>query len=92
MQPIVELNNVSFAYPNGVKVLNRFSLRIPQGSIYGFLGPNGSGKSTTIRVVMGLLKAQEGIVTVFGDSHSTSRIAILSRIGSLIDTPTFTST
>ncbi len=89
MQPIVELNNVSFAYPNGVKVLNRFSLRIPQGSIYGFLGPNGSGKSTTIRVVMGLLKAQEGIVTVFGDSHSTSRIAILSRIGSLIDTPTF---
>lgn len=89
MQPIVELNNVTFAYPNGVKVLNCFSLRIPQGSIYGFLGPNGSGKSTTIRVVMGLLKAQEGEVTLFGQQHKTARIPILSRIGSLIDTPTF---
>lgn len=89
MKPIVELSHVTFAYSNGVKVLNDFSLQIPRGSIYGFLGPNGSGKSTTIRIAMGLLGPQAGDVTLFGQRYQQSRISILSNIGSLIDSPTF---
>ncbi len=39
-------------------------LRVPTGSIYGFLGPNGSGKTTTIRLILGLLQPLRGRITV----------------------------
>lgn len=57
----------------GVEGLN---LDVPQGTLFGFLGPNGSGKTTTIRVLMGFLKASEGRARLFGldcwrDSHRT---------------------
>ena len=50
------------------------TLDIPKGTLFGFLGPNGSGKTTTIRVLMGFLKASEGRAHIFGldcwrDSH-----------------------
>jgi ABC-2 type transport system ATP-binding protein len=41
-------------------------LRVPEGSLFGFLGPNGSGKTTTIRVLLGLLRPSEGAARVFG--------------------------
>lgn len=55
----------------GIQDLN---LTVPEGAVFGFLGPNGSGKTTTIRVLLGLLRASEGSATVFGldcwrDSH-----------------------
>ncbi len=42
------------------------SLRVPEGSIYGFLGPNGSGKTTTIRLLLGFLRPSHGGARVFG--------------------------
>lgn len=68
-------------------VLHNVSLQVPQGSIYGFLGPNGAGKTTTIRLLLGLLKPSAGDVKVFNSAFSDQRIPILSRIGSLIETP-----
>jgi len=41
-------------------------LRVPEGSLFGFLGPNGSGKTTTIRLLLGLLRPNEGTASVFG--------------------------
>ncbi len=46
--------------------LDGLDLTVAQGEVHGFLGPNGSGKSTTIRVLLGLLRANEGRVTLFG--------------------------
>ncbi len=46
--------------------VNNINLKIPVGSIYGFLGPNGSGKSTTIRMLCGLLTPTSGTVEVLG--------------------------
>ncbi|WP_319534430.1 ABC transporter ATP-binding protein [uncultured Vibrio sp.] len=46
--------------------INQITLKVPKGSIYGFLGPNGCGKSTTIRVLTGLLSPTEGKVDVLG--------------------------
>ncbi|MBN4053449.1 ABC transporter ATP-binding protein [Haliea sp. AH-315-K21] len=46
--------------------VNNINLKIPTGSIYGFLGPNGSGKSTTIRMLCGLLTPSSGTVEVLG--------------------------
>ncbi|MHB1064339.1 MAG: ABC transporter ATP-binding protein [Georgenia sp.] len=48
------------------RALDGFSLAVPPGQIAGFLGPNGSGKSTTIRVLLGMLRADSGAVTVLG--------------------------
>ncbi|HQQ76238.1 MAG TPA: ATP-binding cassette domain-containing protein [Thermoanaerobaculia bacterium] len=46
--------------------VDRVSLAIPRGKVFGFLGPNGSGKSTTIRMLTGLLQPTSGTATAFG--------------------------
>ena len=46
--------------------LDELDLTVEEGEVHGFLGPNGSGKSTTIRVLLGLLRANGGQVTLFG--------------------------
>lgn len=48
------------------QALKDVSLKVERGEIHGFLGPNGSGKSTTIRVLLGLLKASSGHLKLFG--------------------------
>lgn len=48
------------------KALNGLDLEVTQGEVHGFLGPNGSGKSTTIRVLLGLLRANAGTVELLG--------------------------
>ncbi|RYG32145.1 MAG: ATP-binding cassette domain-containing protein [Chitinophagaceae bacterium] len=63
------------------------NLEVPQGSIYGFLGPNGAGKTTTLRLLLGLLKTQEGKLELFGQQFASHRIDILKRLGSLIEQP-----
>ena len=41
-------------------------MRVPNGSVYGFLGPNGSGKTTTLRLLLGMLPPADGTITVLG--------------------------
>jgi len=48
------------------KALAGLDLKVAEGEVHGFLGPNGSGKSTTLRVLLGLLRADSGTVTLFG--------------------------
>src|SRR5256886_16546460 len=56
-------------------------LRVPTGSIYGFLGPNGSGKTTTIRLILGLLQPVSGRITVLGRPMPAQYARILRHIG-----------
>jgi ABC-type multidrug transport system ATPase subunit len=62
-------------------------LRVPRGSIYGFLGPNGAGKTTTIRLLLGLLRPHAGEVRLLGESLDRNRMALLRRIGALVESP-----
>jgi ABC-type multidrug transport system ATPase subunit len=68
-------------------VVKSLSLKVPEGSIYGFLGPNGAGKTTTIKLLLNLLKTQEGSIHIFEKELQSNRIEILSQIGSLIEQP-----
>ena len=68
-------------------VVKSLSLKVPEGSIYGFLGPNGAGKTTTIKLLLNLLKTQEGSIHIFEQELQSNRISILSQIGSLIEQP-----
>ena len=84
----IEAHNLTYRFPKGDPVLNQIDLRVPTGSIYGFLGPNGAGKTTTLRLLLGLLRKQQGEIRVFDQSFSSrTRIPLLHRIGSLIEMP-----
>lgn len=63
------------------------SLTVPERSVYGFLGPNGAGKSTTIRMLLGLQRPDRGIISLFGRPLERERVALLARIGSLVESP-----
>src|SRR5437763_8151141 len=63
------------------------SLGVPRQSVYGFLGPNGAGKSTTIRMLLGLQRPDQGKISLFGRPLNDERIAVLRRIGSLVESP-----
>jgi ABC-2 type transport system ATP-binding protein len=62
-------------------VVDHFSMQVPKGTIYGFLGPNGSGKTTTIRMICGLLTADEGRGTVLGHDIRTEADLIKREVG-----------
>ncbi|RYY33718.1 MAG: ABC transporter ATP-binding protein [Sphingobacteriaceae bacterium] len=83
---VISTRGLTFNFGNQ-KVVNSLSLQVPQGSIYGFLGPNGAGKTTTIKLLLNLLKADEGSIFVFGQELKSNRISILKKIGSLIEQP-----
>ncbi len=84
---IIKTTNLNFSFGSGQKTLQDVNLKVPKGSIYGFLGPNGAGKTTTLRLVLGLLKNQNGAIEVFGKDIMKDRLEILKKIGSLIEQP-----
>ncbi|MET0636468.1 MAG: ABC transporter ATP-binding protein [Chitinophagaceae bacterium] len=85
--PVIETSSLNYSFKSGIKTLNNVNLIVPQGSVYGFLGPNGAGKTTTLRLLLGLLRNQEGQLRLFGKEFAGNRLEILSRLGSLIESP-----
>jgi len=66
---------------NGRAVVDHLSIRVERGLIFGFLGPNGSGKTTTIRMLCGLLTADEGEGTCLGHDLRTEAAAVKREVG-----------
>ncbi len=80
--PVVEIHGVTRRF--GPKAaLDNVSLEIPVGSVTGLVGENGAGKTTVIKHVLGLLKAEQGTVRVFGLDPVRDPVGVLSRIGYL---------
>lgn len=87
MDHIIETNLLTKAYGSRT-VVNKISLAVPKGSIYGFIGPNGAGKSTTMKLLLGLIHPSAGSIRLLGEEMSQSnRLALLRQIGSLIESP-----
>ena len=73
MENAIECRGVGKTYSNFT--LDDIDLSVPVGSVMGFVGPNGAGKSTTLRIIMGLVQADRGTVTVLGHAMSRDQIA-----------------
>ena len=70
-------------------VLDDLSFSVPEGSIYGFIGKNGSGKTTTMKIVLGLLPADTGEISVCGEKVHYGDTRTNRFIGYLPDVPEF---
>lgn len=70
-------------------VVDRLDLRVPAGSVFGFLGPNGSGKTTTIRMLLGLISPTAGEVHLLGEPIPSASASVLPRVGALVEGPAF---
>lgn len=83
MSLAIETKNVTYRAGRGPKAfeLSRMSMHVPVGSVYGFLGANGSGKTTTLRLLLGLSRAQSGSITVLGEEMPESYASVLARTG-----------
>lgn len=64
-------------------------LDVPIGGVHGFLGPNGSGKTTSIRMLLGLVRADSGTMTIFGQEVPRALPDIVGRVGAIVEQPKF---
>jgi ABC-2 type transport system ATP-binding protein len=72
----------------GPKVaLDGVRLAVPRGTVFGLVGVNGAGKTTLIKHVLGLLRAREGSVRVFGRDPAADPAGVLARVGYLSEEP-----
>jgi ABC-2 type transport system ATP-binding protein len=81
----IEISQVRRRFGKTV-ALDDVSLTVPQGTVMGLIGENGAGKTTLIKHVLGLLKAKEGGVRVFGLDPVADPVGVLGRIGYLSET------
>lgn len=85
----IEIRGLKYSYSKNDNILKGIDLSVPKGSIFGLLGKNGAGKTTTLRLALGLIKKQKGEIRILGKSIDKSRIEILKKVGSLIESPSF---
>ena len=69
--------------------VDRLTIRVERGDIYGFLGPNGAGKSTTLRMLLGLVRPTSGAIKFPVRASDWEYLRARSRIGAIIETPAF---
>jgi cobalt/nickel transport system ATP-binding protein len=85
LEEIVRVSNLKYTYPDGTKLHFRgIDFVAHQKERVVILGPNGSGKSTLLFHLLGLLKASEGVISVFGVDPSRDYARIRERIGVLL--------
>ncbi len=70
---IFELTDLSFSYPDGKTVLENFSFNLHAGQKAGLIGHNGSGKTTLLHLLMGLLPATSGNITILGKKMESEK-------------------
>lgn len=81
---VIQLDNISRKF--GTKeVLQKLSLSVNDGEIFGLIGLNGAGKTTLIRTILGLIGRDKGNVSLFGKDPFGQDVSVLSRIGVVLE-------
>lgn len=80
MQTAIKVEQLSKAYGNLLAV-NKISLSVKRGTVYGLLGANGAGKSTTIECILGTKNADSGTVSVLGCNPQRDRRRLFQNVG-----------
>jgi ABC-2 type transport system ATP-binding protein len=83
---MIELTDLTKVY-GGFTAVDRISLKVPRGEIFGFIGPNGAGKTTTIKMMGGALAPTAGSVAVCGIDMQAEPEEAKRRIGFIPDRP-----
>lgn len=87
MEYVLETNAITKRY-RGFTALSGLTMRIPKGSIYGFVGRNGAGKTTLIRVICGLQEPTDGSYTLWSVKNTDAAILrCRRRMGAVVETP-----
>jgi ABC-2 type transport system ATP-binding protein len=86
MSEVIKTSNLKKQFGK-VTAVDRLSITLNKGEIYGFLGLNGAGKTTTIRMLLGMINPTSGSVSLFGERVSPSSNALWSRVGYLVERP-----
>ncbi|GHJ49960.1 ABC transporter ATP-binding protein [Catellatospora sp. TT07R-123] len=68
--------------------LDGFDMEVHAGQVHGFLGPNGSGKTTTLRTLLGLMRADSGTMRILG-TPSERYATVAHRVGAIVESPAF---
>src|SRR6478736_1776405 len=71
------------------RAVDGLDLVVEEGGVHGFLGPNGSGKTTTIRMLLGLVHADAGDITVLDVPVPRALPTVIGEVGALVETPLF---
>lgn len=87
MEYALKLENVSKIYTDFK--LEHVNINLPQGCIMGFIGENGAGKSTTIKLILDLIKRDEGTITILGKDNKTELRSVKENIGVVMDESNF---
>ncbi|TDU88869.1 ABC-2 type transport system ATP-binding protein [Kribbella voronezhensis] len=72
-----------------VVAVQGLDLDVPIGGVHGFLGPNGSGKTTSIRMLLGLIRADAGTMAVFDQEVPRHLPDVVGRVGAIVESPKF---
>src|SRR5690606_556951 len=84
--PVVRLQDVTKKI-GGRTIIDRISLEVYPGEVFGFLGPNGAGKTTTIRMLVGLMSITDGEVIIKGTNIAKNFEEAVRHIGGIVENP-----
>jgi ABC-type multidrug transport system ATPase subunit len=84
---VIETSDLGKRYGERIVAVDRLTMRVRRGEVYGFLGPNGAGKTTTLRMLLGLVRPTSGAARVLGFAPGSPEA--LARTGALIEAPSF---
>ena len=85
LDPVLSITGLHKKYGK-IHAVNNLSFEIEQGSVFGILGPNGSGKTTTLGIILGVLNADGGQFSWFGNKNSKED---RKKIGAILEQPLF---
>jgi ABC-2 type transport system ATP-binding protein len=90
---VLEIQGLEKTYRSwrgGVRVaLDGLDMVVERGQVHGFLGPNGSGKTTTLKTLLGLVRADAGQMRLFGEPVPARLPDVVGRVGAIVESPAF---